>query len=195
MQVDLGGVTEYQTPHPFGFQRMLPLLDRATEGRVNPKGIPCIYFSLGKETAMSEVRPWIGSYISVAQFETVRELQLVDCSADDPWSAINYHTGCEEPTAEKRESSVWGHMNLAFSEPVTRSDDLADYAPTQVLAEAFRDCGYDGITYESRLGEGGKNVALFKLDCARLVSRRLYRVDEMKFEFTPISAEVDSQEG
>jgi hypothetical protein len=191
MQADVGGATEYRTPHPFGGQRMLPLLDRATEGRVNPKGIPCVYFSMGKETAMSEVRPWIGSYVSVAQFETLRALRLVDFSGDDPWFGINYHTGCQEPTAEKRESSVWGHMNLAFSEPITRSDDIADYAPTQVLAEVFRDSGYDGIIYESRLGEGGKNVALFRLDFAGLVSRRLYRVDEMKFEFTPVSAEID----
>jgi hypothetical protein len=196
MQKDMGGVTEYQVPHPFGVQRMMPLLDRAAEGRVNPKGIPCIYFSMDKGTAMSEVRPWIGSYLSVAQFTTVKALQLVDFSGDDPSFTLNYYTGCEEPTAEKRERSVWGDMNFAFSEPVTRSDDVADYAPTQVLAEAFRDGGYDGIIYESRLGEGGKNVAVFSVvDCAECVSRSLYRVDEIRFEFTSVPNEGDSTSG
>lgn len=194
-QADFGGATGYMMPHPFGCKRMLPQLDRATEGRANPTGIPCVYFAMEKETAMSEVRPWIGSHISLAQFEGSRELHLVDCTADDPGFAINYHTGCEEPTAEKRESSVWAQINFAFSEPVTRSDDFADYAPTQLLAETFREHGYDGIIYESRLGEGGKNVAIFRIDCATLVSRRLYQVEEMKFKFSPISAEVDSQEG
>ena len=65
-QADFGGATGYMMPHPFGCKRMLPQLDRATEGRANPTGIPCVYFAMEKETAMSEVRPWIGSHISLA---------------------------------------------------------------------------------------------------------------------------------
>ena len=48
---------------------MKPLGGRATDGRANPRGIPCLYLATTKETAMSEVRPWIGSYVSAGQFE------------------------------------------------------------------------------------------------------------------------------
>jgi hypothetical protein len=48
-------------PGPALPERMFPVRDRATEGRVNPKGIPCLYMASDKHTAMAEVRPWIGS--------------------------------------------------------------------------------------------------------------------------------------
>jgi len=59
-------------PHPP--DRMLPPADRAFEGRVNPKGIPCLYFATDMNTAMAEVRPWIGSYVSVASFRDAQKL-------------------------------------------------------------------------------------------------------------------------
>lgn len=41
--------------------RMKPLRDSAIEGRVSPKGIPCLYLADDKETAMAETRPWTKS--------------------------------------------------------------------------------------------------------------------------------------
>src|SRR4051812_40688923 len=41
-------------------ERMKPLAGRAREGRVNPRGIPCLYLASQEETAISEVRPWVG---------------------------------------------------------------------------------------------------------------------------------------
>src|SRR4029077_8932976 len=60
--------------------RMKPRKERAPEGRVNPKGIPCLYLSTTRSAAMSEVRPWIGALVSVAQFQITRDLTIVDCS-------------------------------------------------------------------------------------------------------------------
>ncbi|WP_424666577.1 RES family NAD+ phosphorylase [Candidatus Binatus sp.] len=57
---------------------MVPLSDRAREGRVNPKGIPCLYLATHKDTALSEVRPGKGSLISVAQFQTCRDLTIIN---------------------------------------------------------------------------------------------------------------------
>ena len=71
-------------------------------------------------------------------------------------------------------------INEAFSEPMSRADDVADYAPTQFLAEAFRNEGYDGIVYESRMGNG-KNVALFDVDIAEVASRQLQHVEKLSF--------------
>ena len=54
-----------------------------------------------------------------------------------------------EPSATEREEVVWGSINRAFSRPVDPSDNEADYAATQVLADYFRGAGYDGIKYRS----------------------------------------------
>jgi len=150
------------------------LADRAREGRVNPKGIPCLYCAKDKETAMSEVRPWIGSYITVSEVMTLQPLMLVDCTGDTATSG-----------EDKPETWLWADINSAFSEPVMESDDVADYAPTQVLAEVFRIRNkFDGIQYGSRVSTG-KTVALFKPSAAKIVSRCVYRVTDrgaMTFE-------------
>ncbi len=55
--------------YPHSPHRMKPLRDRASEGRANPKGIPYLYLATKEETAISEVRPWIGSFISLAPIQ------------------------------------------------------------------------------------------------------------------------------
>jgi hypothetical protein len=175
-----------EIPAPAKPERMKPLDYRANEGRVNPKGIPCFYCSTDKEAAMSETRPWVGSLVSVAQFVIKKEeLRLVDCSGDEKGDWVSF----EEPPAEKREEYVWRSINRAFTTPVTRNDDIAEYAPTQILAEAFKSAGYDGIIYGSNLGKG-KNVAIFDLDAAEQIDCHLYRVNSVNQSFSPAGPSV-----
>lgn len=167
-------------PHPE--IRMKPLQDRAYEGRVNPKGIPCLYFATTREVAMSEVRPWIGSVVSVARFQTRRALLAVDCSVFHGATIPHF----EAPTAEDIEMTVWAHIDHAFSQPVTRSDNTAYYAATQILAEVFRSEGYEGIIYQSAFSAEGHNVALFDLDCADQIDSSLFEVKNAVFEFAEL---------
>jgi len=69
-----------EEPVAYPPERMKPPSHVAHEGRVNPKGIPCLYVATDKETAMAEVRPWIESKVSVGQLRTMRELTLIDFS-------------------------------------------------------------------------------------------------------------------
>lgn len=71
-----------EIPDAFMPERMRPLRDKASEGRVNRKDKPCLYLAEHKDTAMAEVRPWIGAYVTLAVFEVVRDCALVDCSQD-----------------------------------------------------------------------------------------------------------------
>lgn len=41
-----------EIPAPFGKVRMKPLPDHAHEGRVNPKGVPCLYVATTRQTAI-----------------------------------------------------------------------------------------------------------------------------------------------
>ncbi len=47
---------------------MKRLQGSARECRANPKGIPCLYLSSVMRTAAAEVRPWIGTYVTLAKF-------------------------------------------------------------------------------------------------------------------------------
>lgn len=168
-------------PHPE--TRMRPWQDRAYEGRVNAKGIPCLYLATTREVAMSEVRPWIGSILSVARFSLGRDVTVVDCSKYHGFDAPNDDlTGLDELNEK-----VWAHIDYAFSRPVTRSDNTAEYAATQIIAEVFRSEGYDGVIYKSAFATTGYNIALFDLDAALQTESYLFQVSKATFDFREIT--------
>ncbi len=176
-----GGEHVVDVPAPYPPERMRPPQNRAIEGRANPKGIPYLYVATSKETALAEVRPWIGALVSVGQFKTLRELRIVNCTTDLKGHRL-YLEFEKEPSPDEREESVWADIDRAFAMPVTPSDDLADYVPTQIIAELFKAHGFDGIAYRSSLGPG-HNLALFDLNAAELINCHLFEVKTINFEF------------
>jgi RES domain len=150
-------------PWPYPSERMYPTPEYAGAGRVNPKGIPCLYLSFEKETAVYEIRPWLNAVVSLGLFETTRELSIVDCARKSSLTELLWTMRCwecvedEEPTPkdEELEEIVWGEINSALSQPVQKSDDPINYIPTQILCELFKVNGADGIAYKSSVRKGG----------------------------------------
>ena len=176
---------EVDGPDAFEPERMKPNADFALDGRVNPRGIACLYLASDAETAMAEVRPWVGSYVSLGYFRVLRDMKVVDCSKDKRTSLWVF-TEPAELSADKRERVVWGDIGHALSRPITPDESPTEYVPTQILAEAFRAHGYDGIVYRSLLGKG-HNIALFEPDSADLVSCGLYETESISFKFEQCS--------
>jgi hypothetical protein len=170
-----------EIPDAFMPERMRPLRDKASEGRVNRKDKPCLYLAEHKDTAMAEVRPWIGAYVTLAVFEVVRDCALVDCS-QDKLTTLDLLMREEEATDEEREQAVWGDIAKAFSTPLTREDTLEEYWATQLLAEKLKVVGYVGIVYQSALGKG-RNFALFDLDTAHPVNGTLFKTKAVEYKF------------
>tara|TARA_Y100000588_G_C14266464_1_gene930145 strand:- start:1057 stop:1806 length:750 start_codon:yes stop_codon:yes gene_type:complete len=164
---------------PYSEKRMRPLPNSASEGRANPKGIPCLYVASRKETAMSEIRPWLGSIISVAKFTNSKELRVIDFSKRHDHILPFYFT---EPDEAERIEAVWTSVDKAFSEPITNSDQKSDYAPTQIIAELVKSLDYDGIAFRSSLGQG-HNLALFDLNSVTFKDSSLFRVNNVQFSF------------
>jgi hypothetical protein len=90
-------------------------------------------------------------------------------------------------TQQRLESNNWHVLNEAFSLPVFQAEDVADYAPTQYIAEAFRAAKYDSIMYESKVGNG-KNIAIFDPATAEVVSRQLRQANKPSFSFSKVGA-------
>ena len=181
-------------PQGFWPERMKPLPNSNTEGRVNPAGIPVFYMATNRGTAISEVRPWIGSGVSVAQFKVRRGLKAVDLSKkrDDSKLGRNIPVDDEgwwlaEPNDPKeKEQYVWRDIERAFSKPVALTDDRTAYVPTQILAELFRREGFDAVIYQSAFGKDGYNVALFSLDDAEILNCSPYEVMNLEITFRQI---------
>lgn len=177
-----GQEEEFEVPDAYPPERMVPKAEFVGDGRVNPRGIPCLYLASTQDTAMAEVRPWVGSHISMAQFKVMRDVKLVDCSKDKRIFAHWVLDKKSKPSAEKCEEIVWGDIAYAFSRPVTPDEPVTEYVPTQILAELFRSCGYDGVVYWSLLAEG-HNIALFDCGAAELINCTLFETDSVSFKF------------
>jgi hypothetical protein len=151
-------------------ERMAPTVEHSIDGRVSPRGIPCLYLASNMKTAVAEVRPWVGSYVSLAQFKLVRRCKVVDCRST------------KDTELDRDQAALWSDIAYAFSEPVSPEEPHLEYVPTQVLAETFRSQGFDGIQYESLLSKG-TNIALFDTTSAELINCGLHKVQTVSFEF------------
>jgi hypothetical protein len=179
-----GNKYETDDPWPYPEKRMKPILNSAPEGRANPKGIPYLYLATDEKTAMSEVRPWKGSGISVGLFEVIQELNIIECADfsvfSNPTTPFIKTKGLTKDELYK--IVVWRDIDNAFSVPVNTSDQTSDYIPTQIIAEFFKSEGFDGIAYKSSLSSGA-NIVLFNLKMADLIWCTHYEVTNINLDF------------
>lgn len=170
-----------EEPYPFAAERMKPRRGEAVEGRANPRGIPYLYTASDTLTAISEVRPSLGDFVTVARLLPQRDLRVVVC--------VDGHDDVELPPFEavdaaECERRVWKDIGRAFSRPASAAPGIAEYVPTQVLAEHFRQLKYDGIGYKSKLGPEF-NVVIFDIDLLTVVHRELHTVEGVTYKSEP----------
>lgn len=198
LENNINGFPEYEEiPVPWGPDRMIPDASKVLEGRANPRGIAYLYLATNKETAMHEVRPWVGSTLSTAVFRVIKDQKLVDFSKFHGRAKqcslfllkLPIGDGSALPWNEEQiREDVWIDIDNAFSTPVPNKEDPTNYIPTQVIAEFVKRNGYDGIAYKSVFSDesnsDGFNIVLFDLKAASLFNCSLYDVTEVKMSFT-----------
>ena len=169
-------VNDRDTNAPFPLDEMgTPPGRLAGHGRLNPRGIPYLYLASNLITAVSEVRPWVGCDLTVAEFSLVDDCELVNFSKE---YLVNMPNGDQYEGAE----FTWRKLiTWTFSAPFDPRDDTA-YVPTQYLAERIKGVGFAGIMYDSALSSGGYNVALFDVKKADAVRREKARVTATKVD-------------
>jgi hypothetical protein len=112
----------------------------ATEGRLNSEGIPILYLANDRETAIAEVRPWIGAEVSLGRFRIGKRLVIADASRDQPvffpdligdlLLGYQQRDSSTYSHAEKEEIA-WGDINSAISKPISSHETHLTYLPTQ----------------------------------------------------------------
>lgn len=162
-----------------------------TGGRANGAGIAYLYLATAEQTAVSEIRPWIGASVSVSKFKIKRDLKALDLSREHGNPGIGKLTiaqlqGAAPVDAAKKQEAIWADIDNAFSTPVSRDESEIEYAPTQILAEAFSTAGYDAIAYRSNFGNPGFNVMLFDVNDAEILNGRPYKVSKVEISIEPI---------
>lgn len=181
------GKNGFPESRPCSVERMKPLHGKAREGRANPKGIPFLYVASDPKTAVAECRPGLGGLTTLARVHFAQPLRLVDCGT----TRLAWELSAD-PAPEHLEASIWTQINVVFSEPVSRSDDVGEYVATQILAELFQSMGFDGVAYRSSFGQNGYNVAAFNPDIATIETCTLYRITNVSYETKLVASDVYS---
>lgn len=163
-----------------------PPKERASAGRVNSKGIRCLYLTTDEHTALHEIRARDFDYVSIGRFKPKKNLRLVDLSRLElispftegsdfglDWFALNM------PILKK--------INSEIAKPLRRQDSEIDYLPTQYIADYIKACGFDGICYSSTLNKQGIDYAIFDPNAFSCNEVYLIQVDPVRFTYKTIS--------
>jgi len=169
----------------------------AKEGRLNPHGIPYLYLSTNKDTAIAEIRPWISADISLGYFKILKDIKIIDTSEDGPKNPFFHYKftkdkekifdvkkrTLESYTAIEKEECVWGDINSSFSTPISPNSSPLMYLPTQYLAEKLKTEEFDGIAYKSSLNKDGYNIAIFNPENAKCISCRKFTINQVEYKY------------
>ncbi|MDN3236072.1 RES family NAD+ phosphorylase [Pseudomonas sp. WAC2] len=111
-------------------------------------------------TAASEVRPHTGEFISIAEFSLEEGLKLVDLR--NPRNLITpfYCQDESEIAALRSDIGFLERLGEELTRPVLPRSAAIDYIPSQYLCELIKNNGYDGVIYQSSIGDE-INIALF----------------------------------
>jgi len=136
-------------------EEMSALSKKAKGGRANPAGISYLYLAENLETAIAEIKPYIGDVITIASFSLSRKVKIVDIRQGAP--------SLPEAVFSKNKDSLdhlWFGIKMYFATPV-KPQDPKEYIPTQYVAELFKNNGYDGIKFDSVQRRDNFNLVLF----------------------------------
>ncbi|WP_268753363.1 RES family NAD+ phosphorylase [Arthrobacter sp. RIT-PI-e] len=137
--------------------------DRASAGRMNAQGVAMFYAALDVETACAEVAlhsPY--DEVVAGTFIVQQELRVLDLTQSLPLRSVFDDSPPQE--GDYRLSSLGYYVKRITQPVILDGNHPVDYAPTQVLTDAFRywtNPQIDGIIYPSLVSKTGKNVVLF----------------------------------
>lgn len=142
-----------------------PPPERSRAGRMNPAGISYLYLAFEQETALAEVLSGPPCAAAIAQFQTQRDLRILDLTILPAEPSI-----FDEAHRDVRESLIFLESFVEeISKPVRKDGgEHISYVPSQVVCEYFAlvfqvtaDQNLDGIVYPSAVRPGGRNLVLF----------------------------------
>ncbi|RZL37917.1 MAG: RES domain-containing protein, partial [Pedobacter sp.] len=135
----------------------------APSGRMNAKGISVFYGATEIKAALAEVRPPVGSKVTIAKFELLRSLRMLDLTA---LSYTHYDGSIFNEAYSKlvsRNVFLKG-FGAMLSRPIMPDEQDFEYLPTQAIADFLAsdsELNLDGIIFSSAQSNLGLNAVLF----------------------------------
>jgi hypothetical protein len=158
-----------------------PPKGKSSDGRGNPKGISYFYTASNKETAISEVRPYKNSQVTVATFKSQKNFSLID------FRAIRIHDSDScYPLPLSLTERYFLDIILENLKKTILEENNIDYIPLQYIIEYLKTKGKDGIIYESVVGED-VNILFFSDKEFELVEKKVYTITKVDYKFEELT--------
>ncbi|MCG8672220.1 MAG: RES family NAD+ phosphorylase [Pseudomonadales bacterium] len=171
-----------ETCSPYPPEQMgAPPKNLASQGRANPAGIPYLYLASEKSTAVSEIRPHTGQLASIASFHLREKLQVVDLRNPRKTASPFLISNPTEIAKLRSEIGFLTKLGAELSKPVQSHNAAIDYLPTQYLCEFIKTQTYEGVLYNSSVGNG-VNLALFDTQSAQPINVSSQAVSKVSVE-------------
>lgn len=144
----------------------------AVASRGSVQGQPVLYLASDMDTALYEVRPSVGDWVTLARFRVAEPVSLCDLTPNFDAAAPFVETDAEYEMLKPifRRNDVRRVLGGKLAEPVRRDDEPKDYLFTQFLAQMIGRMGFDGIRFASSQrgpSSRGHNYLLFDPFAAR----------------------------
>jgi len=136
---------------------MKPLRDRAYEGRVNPKGVPCLYLATDPETAMMRLALGPVLFSLFSQLVLLKQVMVVDARCPPPLILMS------RPRAVGENS--WYVLTRRLPCRYFNPKTLRITRRAQYIAEAFSSGRIRRNHVPAAQVVIGKNIALFDVHC------------------------------
>lgn len=165
----------------FGKEEMgAPPIGKATAGRANPMGISYLYLASDSKTAVSEIRAGALEYITVAEFELLEDIKIIDFEKIDKISP--FFDGIDIIRLGIN-NSLLKIISEEISKPLGGEGRALDYLPTQYISDYIKSIGeWQGIKYKSTLGEG-YNLAIFDEKLFKCKCIEIKRIGPLNYSY------------
>ncbi|MCM3595043.1 RES family NAD+ phosphorylase [Metabacillus idriensis] len=128
---------------------------KAQPARLSRAGISYVYLASKKDTAIAEIRPHPGHYISVGKFRLNGRLKFADFRNI---SIMDFF----ESEDDIENFLFLNNIGKKLSIPIT-PEEREKYLFTQFITEVIRQAGFVGVIFKSSVGNG-HNVVVFDSD-------------------------------
>lgn len=153
-------------------------------GRANPIGIPYFYAASNDVTAIAETRPHPGNKVTVCKFRTTQDLKMLNLinprERISPFK-IAFEQGDEYYLLRLRyDVEFLCHLGAELSKPITPDVAELEYLPTQYLCELIKKSQFDGVKFQSSVGDG-VNYTLFSQTKIKPINVVSHYIKDLKY--------------
>lgn len=197
---DVGDISLYRARKSHDKKRLdkqhmgAPPPRKSGEGRINAKGVGCLYLATDEDTCIKEIRAGIFETVCVGTFEITKPLRLVNLSKINMISPFKNLDNGDIANIDINRKFL-DDFNNSIRSPQANTDDPLEYISTQYIADYIKSITdedyqrvYDGIEFASTHSKTGRNIVLFEssLDKCKCICTNVncYYIDSLDYNFS-----------